>query len=171
MWGCHSCLISQTGWGLCPRTQRGTSYARCCISSAQGRMSAMLPGAPGAQKAPLLPYPFLEGGPAFFHPVSERASEREPSEQWARSTGAAFSLSICLVFRCMGAGPLPQHTAPLSPTAATVLTGTRAQRLLGDGGHTAVRVGVLGCFSLRVRHSQPAKSTSSPSERLMKAWF
>lgn len=142
-------------------------------ASARHRAECQLcsPGPWGTEGTPA-PIPFLGRRPRLL-PPRERASKRAraESEQWARSTGAAFSLSICLVFRCMGAGPLPQHTAPLSPTAATVLTGTRAQRLLGDGGHTAVRVGVLGCFSLRVRHSQPAKSTSSPSERLMKAWF
>lgn len=37
--------------------------------------------------------------------------------------------------------------------------------------HTAVRVGVLGWFRRSVLHNQPAKSTSSPSDRLMKAWF
>lgn len=37
--------------------------------------------------------------------------------------------------------------------------------------HTAVRVGVLGWFRRSVLHSQPAKSTSSTSDRLMKPWF
>lgn len=37
--------------------------------------------------------------------------------------------------------------------------------------HTAVRVGVLGWFRRSVLHNQPAKSTSSTSDRLMKPWF
>lgn len=40
-----------------------------------------------------------------------------------------------------------------------------------DHRHTAVRVGVLGWFSRSVLHNQPAKSTSSTSDRLMKVWF
>lgn len=36
------------------------------------------------------------------------------------------------------------------------------------GRHMAARVGVLGWFNLSVLQSQPAKSTSSTSERLMK---
>lgn len=48
-------------------------------------------------------------------------------------------------------------------TEADVLTA--GSRL---GHHTAARVGVLGWFNLSVLHSQPAKSTSSTSERLMK---
>lgn len=37
--------------------------------------------------------------------------------------------------------------------------------------HTAARVGVLGWFSRSVLHNQPAKSTSSTSDRLMKVWL
>lgn len=44
---------------------------------------------------------------------------------------------------------------------------------LGSGGphHSVLRVGVLGCFRPIVLHSQPAKSTSSTSDRLINVWF
>lgn len=41
----------------------------------------------------------------------------------------------------------------------------------GGGHHSVLRVGVLGCFRPIVLHSQPAKSTSSTSDRLMNVWF
>lgn len=37
--------------------------------------------------------------------------------------------------------------------------------------HSVLRVGVLGCLSPMVLHNQPAKSTSSTSDRLMNVWL
>lgn len=42
---------------------------------------------------------------------------------------------------------------------------------VGGPHHSVLRVGVLGCFRPIVLHSQPAKSTSSTSDRLMNVWF
>lgn len=142
--------------GVSARAQQGTFCARRSISSAQGTE-----GTPA-------PIPFLGRRPRLLppHELSSECRERAMGQEHRGSF-----LSPFVWFSHAGSRSPAQHTASLSPEAATVLTGTRAQRLLGNGGHTAVRVGVLGCFSRRVRHSQPAKSTSSPSERLMKAWF
>lgn len=41
----------------------------------------------------------------------------------------------------------------------------------GECVQSAIRVGVLGCFSPMVLQSQPAKSTSSTSDRLINVWF
>lgn len=50
--------------------------------------------------------------------------------------------------------------------------GGRCPKVVGGGlppsGHSATRVGVLGWFRPMVLHNQPAKSTPSTSERLMK---
>lgn len=87
-------------------------------------------GAPSArhraQKAPRLPYPFWEGGPAFFHPMSEQArrASNGPGAQ------GQLSLSICLVFTRRKQVPCTTHsfTVPRGGHCADRDKGTEAAR-------------------------------------------
>lgn len=47
----------------------------------------------------------------------------------------------------------------------------RRGRAAWEPGHSAPRVGVLGWLRPMVLHNQPAKSTSSTSDRLMNVWL
>lgn len=78
------------------------------------------------------------------------------------------STTRCSFSPCWGSGFRGEgHSAPAGGVSVRWVRGFPA----GRGCHTAVRVGVLGWFNRSVLHSQPAKFTSSTSERLMKAWF
>lgn len=81
-----------------------------------------------------------------------RPETREPAggDRWERKWPSAGARPFCGARR--GGGELADRTR----------TGPQ------PGRHTAVRVGVLGWSRRSVLHSQPAKSTSSTSDRLMK---
>ena len=123
-------------------------------------------------------------------PPSQRRPPRAgprltPQGRGTRSTTGTFAFSFPVLFRFFslnlrkqvlrrqhsGVGlPRPEGHARIPAEGAAGGAGGERVCWWWDR-QTAVRVGVLGWFSRSVLHNQPAKSTSSTSDRLMKAWF
>lgn len=117
--------MTQICWGLFPRGRFLCNALSQLSTAGLGLAAAGLPGAhwgPQGSPAPTCTAGHILGGGAApaFHRGHGQATGQEHS-------GSFFFLHF-VFFKSMDSGPLPQHTASLSPGAATAMpTGTRAQ--------------------------------------------